>query len=122
MSIIWLAKLILSHLVTDFVLQPKSWIEDRQKKHFASSRLYLHATITAIIALLLIGFNYWLYAIVIFVTHTIIDGWKSYRPEIIRYFLIDQLLHLLVILACWYYIFYTPQDLELLWKNIGEND
>lgn len=36
------------------------------------------------------------------VTHLFIDGWKSYRPQRIRYFLIDQALHLIVILGCWW--------------------
>jgi hypothetical protein len=40
---VWLIKLIVSHLLTDFVLQPKSWVEDRTRRHFASRKLYLHA-------------------------------------------------------------------------------
>ncbi|HLZ86558.1 MAG TPA: DUF3307 domain-containing protein, partial [Puia sp.] len=58
-SHLWLTKLILSHLLTDFVLQPSSWVEDRGKKHFASRKLYLHALITAGLAFILIGWQYW---------------------------------------------------------------
>lgn len=122
MSTIWLVKLILSHLVTDFILQPKSWIDERRKNHFRSAKLYLHTAITAIAALAFMGLNYWYFAIVIFSTHTLIDGWKSYRTENVRYFLIDQLLHLSVIIACWCYAFYTPEDIKLSWERIGHNN
>src|ERR1700712_5431122 len=97
----WLIKLILAHLITDFILQPKSWVENRNQHHFASIKLYLHGCITAILAWLLMGPAYWPQAIVILVTHILIDGWKSYRKATITYFLIDQLLHLLVMAGCW---------------------
>lgn len=109
---LWLTKLVLSHLLTDFVLQPTRWVEDRNQKHFASGKLYLHALVTAGLAYFLIGWHYWLVALIILVTHFLIDGWKSYRPGRIRYFLIDQLLHLLVIAGCWAFTF---QD----WSVIG---
>ncbi|HEV9037122.1 MAG TPA: DUF3307 domain-containing protein [Puia sp.] len=98
---IWLTKLLLSHLLTDFVLQPYAWVEERNRKHFASGKLYLHALLTAAVATILIGWQYWMVAIILLVTHFIIDGWKSYRPQRAEYFLIDQLLHLLVIAGCW---------------------
>jgi hypothetical protein len=98
---IWLTKLILSHLLTDFVLQPADWVAQRKQRHFASPKLYLHVLITAALAWLLIGWAYWPVALAILVTHLLIDGWKSYRPDSIQYFIIDQLLHLGVIVACW---------------------
>jgi hypothetical protein len=98
---IWLVKLVLSHLLTDFVLQPSSWVEDRQRKHFASGKLYLHALVTALVAYVLIGWQYWAVALVILVTHFLIDGWKSYRPQRMRYFFLDQLLHLAVVAGAW---------------------
>lgn len=122
MSTIWLIKLILSHFLTDFVLQSKKWINDRSARHFLSPFLYLHTSITAIVALLFIGINYWHIAIIIFISHTIIDGWKSYRPHNIVYFLIDQVLHLIIILACWYFIFYTITDIRQSWTSISQND
>src|SRR5450432_170857 len=103
----WLIKLILAHLLTDFMLQPKSWVNDRNEKHFASYKLYFHGCITALMAWLLMGLQYWVPAIIILVTHILIDGWKSYQKKTVTYFLIDQLLHLLVIAGCWYFIFIT---------------
>lgn len=111
MQIIWLIKIVLAHLLTDFVLQPTSWIESRNKKHFSSVHLYLHGLITAVAALLLTGIHYWVIAVIILVTHTLIDGWKSYQPNETRYFLIDQCLHLIVIFVCWYFLFLNFDDL-----------
>jgi hypothetical protein len=102
---IWLTKLLTAHLLTDFVLQPASWVEDRNQKHFASLKLYWHVLLTAVIAYLLIGWSYWMVALVILVSHLLIDGWKSYQPQRVRYFLTDQLLHLAVIAGCWWFSF-----------------
>ena len=119
MYIIWLIKLILAHLLTDFVFQPGRWIESRNRKHFQSAYLYLHGLITAVVALLLIGFHYWWVALIILATHILIDGWKSYRPIQTKYFLIDQCLHLIVILVCWYFIFLNKEDLIAAWDIIN---
>ena|SRR5579863_3489258 len=98
---IWLIKLILSHLLTDFILQPADWVEERNGKHFASPKLYAHALLTAGLAYIFIGWRYWAVALTILITHFFIDAWKSYRPRTIRYFLLDQGLHLGVICGCW---------------------
>jgi len=113
--LIWLTKLILAHLLSDFLLQPYSWIESRNRKHFASPHLYLHVGVTAAIALLLIGYLYWKVLLVILITHLLIDGWKSYQPDKVKYFLIDQVLHLVVIAACWYFTFLHPGDIRMVW-------
>lgn len=115
----WLTKLILAHLVTDFIMQPASWIDERRKKHFASPKLYLHGVITALIAWLLIGWPFWPVAIIILISHTIIDGWKSYQKENLRYFLFDQLLHLLVILGCWLFLFIKQTDIKWTWEQLA---
>src|SRR5688572_22374003 len=108
---IWLLKLILSHLLTDFVLQPNSWIEERKRMHFASPKLYLHGLVTGISALLFAGIQYWPVALIILISHIIIDGWKSFQRERIIIFIIDQLLHLSVIVACWYFLFVENSEL-----------
>jgi hypothetical protein len=98
---LWLIKLVLAHLVTDFLLQPSSWVEDRRRKHFASVKLYRHVLVTTLVAYMLIGWQYWEVALIILVSHFLIDVWKSYRPQRAQYFIIDQLLHLAVIAGCW---------------------
>jgi Protein of unknown function (DUF3307) len=116
----WLTKLVLAHLLTDFILQPKSWIDQRKTNHFASSKLYLHGFITGLLAWIMMGLQYWPVAIIILVTHTLIDGWKSYRQNTVTYFLIDQLLHLLVIAGCWYFVFIKWTDAVLAWQQFNK--
>lgn len=118
-QITWLAKLILAHLATDFLLQPTAWIESRKKGHFASVHLYLHCLVTAIVAALLIGPRYWPVALIIFITHLLIDGWKSYQKETVKYFLIDQALHLAVIIGCWYAVFFNLGDVRSMAQKLN---
>lgn len=105
-AIIWLTKLLLSHLLTDFLLQPDNWVKHRKEKHFASIKLYMHGLLTGAIACILLGRAYWATALIILVTHTLIDGWKSFKKDTVFYFLFDQALHLAVIMGCWYFNFY----------------
>lgn len=120
-ALTWLIKLFLSHLLADFIFQPKSWVNERQQKHFAASTLYIHGTIAAILAWIFMGWQYWYFALIILVTHVFIDGWKSYRPVKPVYFLIDQALHLLVILTCYWLAFYDWSDLAAAAAALGEN-
>ena len=110
---VWLLKLLLAHLLTDFILQPKSWVEDRTQKHFFSAKLYLHGLVTGMVALAFAGINYWIAVCIITVTHILIDGWKSYRPKTLFYFITDQFLHMLVIFGAWYFTF-------IKWANVTE--
>lgn len=119
MEIIWLTKLLLSHLLADFVFQPGKWVNDRKTLHFASPYLYLHTLVAAGLAWLFTGLSYWLVAIIIFVTHTVIDGWKSYRKDEAKYFLIDQALHLAVIGICWWGSFFSYADLKSITQQAG---
>lgn len=119
---IWLIKLLLAHLLTDFILQPSRWIESRNKKHFASGKLYLHGFVTAMAAWVLIGWRYWLVALIILITHTLIDGWKSYQQKNVTYFLADQLLHLLIIFGCWYFTFISWNDVRQVWSGLNVNE
>jgi hypothetical protein len=125
---IWLMKLICAHMLTDFVFQPSSWVSDRNHKHLASGKLYLHCAITGFVAWIFIGWQYWLVAVVITITHFLIDAWKSYQPQTVQYFLADQAVHLAVIAGCWYFSFIQwPVTLEAFnqfkadthtWKNV----
>jgi hypothetical protein len=121
MQAIWVTKLFLSHLVTDFILQPSSWVEDRNKHHFSSGKLYLHGAITGLMALIFIGSKYWFVTLIITITHILIDGWKSYRTEKIAFFLLDQLFHMLVILGCWCMIFFDPNFIRSLISQYTDN-
>ncbi len=117
-----LIRLIIAHLLTDFVLQPPAWIQDRQQKKYRSSKLYLHAFITAVVAYLLAGlWNIWWLPAIIFISHLGIDIWKSYQPLKLRYFLIDQLLHFLFIALVWIILFNKWDDTGILLSEIYGN-
>lgn len=118
---VWLTKLILAHFITDFLLQPKSWVEERVIKHFASPKLYLHVCITAILAFAIMGFQHWLVALVILVSHFVIDGWKSYQKPTLTNFIADQILHISVIFICWYATFLSVEKLETAWQLLSKN-
>ncbi|GAA0551258.1 DUF3307 domain-containing protein [Chitinophaga japonensis] len=119
MASTWLIKLILSHLITDFILQPRSWVDERNARHFASAKLYLHGLVTALLAWVMTGWQYWDIALVIGATHILIDGWKSFRKQTATYFLVDQLLHLLVILGCWTFTFRQWSALQPAWQQLN---
>ncbi|HTD97914.1 MAG TPA: DUF3307 domain-containing protein [Mucilaginibacter sp.] len=102
MEINLLLRLVIAHLLTDFVLQPTSWVNHKKRNKHRSGKLYLHVLIAGITAYLFSGLwdNWWL-PLVIMISHLFIDLWKLNRPENIIYFLVDQLMHLLVILVVW---------------------
>ena len=112
-EVLVLIRLILAHLLTDFVFQPYSWVKNRQEKRYRSSKLYVHALITALAAYLISGLlsAWWIFPVVL-ITHLLIDLWKSYQPNKLKFFLIDQLLHFAVIVLLWIFTFN-------LWGEMG---
>lgn len=102
---ILLIKLILAHFMGDFVLQPKSWVEEKEKNKIKSPKLYLHILLHGILPLIIIwNWDYWLLAVLLMLAHGIIDFVKLYaqkennKPQ---WFLIDQGLHIIIILVLW---------------------
>lgn len=100
-----LLKLILAHLIGDFFLQPRSWIQEKEEKKARSLKIYLHVLIHGILILLLLwDWKYLFLAIILILAHFGIDLLKLYsqkkktRPV---WFIIDQVLHLLSILILW---------------------
>jgi hypothetical protein len=120
-SIIWLLKLILAHLISDFGLQPTKWVEDKETRKIRSKYLYLHILVTGITALLLVGFSYWKVVLIITLLHGLIDLAKSYTNPTLVTFITDQLLHVLVILISWLCLFkqHMPemQDAVTFYEN-----
>lgn len=114
MNTLFLIQLIAAHLVSDFILQPDRWVEDRKDKHWKSGFLYWHCATTALIAWIFTGFIYWQVPLILFGSHLAVDLWKSYRKNGIAYFIIDQAVHIVVIFWLWIWLF--PVDL----KSIGE--
>ena len=118
-------RLIIAHLLTDFVFQPKSWVKDREEKQGKSIKLYVHVLVTTFVAYLLSGsYDNWIIPTVIFSSHLLIDYIKSKTgKDKFHYFIIDQLAHVLVITALCISLESQWQELPAALNNlkIGQN-
>ncbi len=126
--IAWVLKITLAHLLGDFMLQPDKWIENKNRKTYKSKYLYYHIGIHFMLlsVVLQFDFKYWLAMLLIPISHYLIDLGKLLlkdRIEIRRLFLLDQLLHFLVIFLITklyfsfqidFSLFFTPKTLLLL--------
>jgi hypothetical protein len=118
LQIALLLRLLIAHLVADFVLQRKSWIVARHALHWRTGSLYLHAAIAGILVYLFSGrYHEFLIPAFVVITHLATDLWKSYTNGSLRYFLADQFIHLLVIVAAWY--MYIMPDWSILESVMG---
>jgi hypothetical protein len=99
--IVLLLKLILAHLIGDFFLQPQKWVKNKEEKKLKSVWLYVHVAIhIALMFLLVWDLSYTLLILSIGALHLIIDGLKLIlqKEKTKRWaFLIDQILHIVVI-------------------------
>lgn len=100
-------KLLLAHLLGDFMFQPGRWVIHKETNKAASLYLYLHILVHfGLTMLLLWDLTYWKVALIIAVSHYFIDLAKLYVNPLFRYraipFFIDQFLHLLVLYLCAY--------------------
>ena len=101
-------KLLLAHLLGDFVFQPNRWVVHKEAHKIASGYMYLHLLIHfALIMLLFWNPHFWLPALIVVVAHYAIDLAKLYTGPLFRNgvipFVIDQVLHVAVIYAVAYY-------------------
>ena len=105
-AIIILLHLLLAHILTDFVLQPSSLIRHKRRLKGNSWFLYVHAFLAGFLSLLFLQIlELWLIALFIGITHFIIDLWKlQQKKDNLKFFLLDQFLHLLIIVLAWLYI------------------
>jgi hypothetical protein len=118
-----LLRLLVAHLLTDFVFQPKAWVEDRQKKKIKSLNLFWHVCLTTLFAYAFSGlYNCWWIPLTIFITHYLIDIAKSYLPYNIYTFLADQIIHILVIIVIWLIIDHQWEAINTKICEIMTND
>ena len=98
-----LIKLIAAHLIGDFFLQPKKWVDDKEQNSYKSPYLYIHTFLHAALVYLFVSdpFN-WQIPLSVFVIHSIIDIFKSkIKSDDAGRFIIDQLLHFISIVIIW---------------------
>ena len=92
--------LFAAHLVADFILQSNSICKNKAIKKWHSPYHYEHAIIVfALSWLVSMEVGFWWCALIIGVSHFLIDIWKSYREEEVEWFAIDQVLHILVLIG-----------------------
>jgi len=100
-------KLILAHLLGDFILQPNSWVADKERRKLKSPYLYLHVLIHTVLSFIFLwNIDLWWVALLVGGTHFIIDASKLIFQTVKnkkRWFFIDQLLHILVIAGISFY-------------------
>ena len=105
---ILLTKLLLAHLIGDFILQPISWVKAKEEKKLKAYQLYLHALLHGILIMLLVwdwAFLPW--AVLLAFIHLVIDAIKLLlQKEKTKpiYFFADQLAHIISIylIFSWY--------------------
>jgi hypothetical protein len=92
-------KIILAHLIGDFILQPSKWVTDKEEKKAKSRYLYWHATIHLVLLLLLVAkWDFIIYGIVLATIHGIIDYAKlrfQTKSTKRNWFFTDQILHII---------------------------
>lgn len=101
-------KLLLAHLIGDFLLQPRHWVIDKEEKKVASKYLYIHVLLHFMVTMILLwDLGYWKIALIITVSHYIIDLTKLYVNPLFDTrsipFFIDQILHIVVLYCCAYF-------------------
>ena len=96
-------KLLLAHLLGDFLLQPTTWVLDKEIKKHKSIYLYIHTILHGILAWVLVGeIKFCEFALALAISHGLIDFLKLYfqKTETKRnWFMADQVLHLIVIIS-----------------------
>lgn len=110
-------KLILAHFIGDFVLQPAHWVEGKLQNKWRSKYLYWHILVHLLALLLILQFQHIGAVAIIIVSHFLIDLGKLSltNPKNYRWlFVVDQVLHILVIGAMVYWISPFEIDLSLL--------
>lgn len=129
-ELLLLVSLLVGHLLADFYLQPLSWIKDRQQCHYRSIKLIYHGLLHAFLSLLILvcwqtlfgwGFTLTqplLLASVVGLSHYAIDLVKSYCPRNLYFFVLDQILHLLVLIWIWLQTSQAWHLTEHFWQHL----
>jgi len=97
-----LLKLLLAHVLGDFVLQPAKWVAHKLECKIKSAYLYLHLLVHLMAMIIVLGFDFTFLPGVLFIalSHYLIDLSKLYltgRADSKLLFFIDQAAHLVVI-------------------------
>jgi hypothetical protein len=110
-------KLLLAHILGDFLLQPRSWVLEKERRKAASPKLYYHVLIHGALVMLLLGdLQFWPIALTVSITHFFIDWAKlTFQKKRTRtkWFIADQVLHISVLIAV--VLVWTQEDTHWFW-------
>ena len=94
-------KLLLAHLLGDFLLHPTSWVLDKENKKYKSKYLYIHTFLHGILAWIFVGeITFGWFALALALAHGGIDLMKlqcQNNKTKRTWFVLDQILHLITI-------------------------
>jgi len=115
MELTLILRLVFAHLLGDFLLQPTKWVKAKNNKKEKAPEMYYHIMVVTLLTYIFLwDWSHWYLPLIIMVSHLAIDIWKSHRPHTFNYFIVDQMLHLLVIVSVWA-IFYFDTDTVFTW-------
>ncbi|MGI6220008.1 MAG: DUF3307 domain-containing protein [Bacteroidaceae bacterium] len=93
-----LLSLLTAHVIGDFYLQSSKYCKRKEESKLKSSFLYIHAILIGLLSWAFVPtVDFWLYALLIAVTHFLIDAVKSYMHKGLWQFLIDQIAHIVIL-------------------------
>jgi hypothetical protein len=117
-------KLLLAHILGDFVFQPEKWVKDKEENKVKSIKLYFHIGIHTILLLGVLQFNlqeYWLGFLLIIISHYIVDVLKLYlqkKKTKRTWFFIDQITHIsILLLASSFYVNFSFSMENIITEN-----
>ena len=112
-------KLLLAHLLGDFIWQPNSWVKDKEVKKHKSIYLYLHIVLHGVLAAILVReINFIPYAILIAITHGAVDLIKlNFQKSKTKrtWFVLDQIAHVIILIGI--VLLYENKAVSFSWIN-----
>lgn len=100
-----LLKLLLAHLIGDFLLQPNSWVKAKEEKKLGAWQLYFHVFLHGLLTMVLVWqWSFWKWALLISFVHLLIDAAKNLITKNNNRrmsFFVDQLFHVISIYLIW---------------------
>ena len=115
-------RILTAHILADFFLQRYHWVVEK-RMGIQSIYLYYHIAIVGVLTyLFLADWSNWQLPLFITVTHFLIDWWKASRKNNARYFVIDQLLHILMLIIAWgWYIGVRFSDVTIVAESLNNS-
>lgn len=112
---------LFAHLLADFGLQTTKMILHKKRLKERSWVLYAHALLHGILVYLFSpNKTLLLIPVTVFITHFFIDLWKLNRKDTALAFILDQILHLTVLVLLWL-IYYQPEWLQAKLVSLVNN-